>query len=21
MFEPSEEPGEFYPAIGVGPHP
>lgn len=21
MFEPSEEPGEFYPAVGVGPHP
>jgi len=21
MFEPSDEPGEFYPAVGVGPHP
>ncbi|MEN9923127.1 MAG: hypothetical protein RIS09_641 [Actinomycetota bacterium] len=21
MFEPSQEPGEFYPAVGVGPHP
>ena len=21
MFEPSREPGEFYPAVGVGPHP
>lgn len=21
MFQPSREPGEFYPSIGVGPHP